>query len=160
MAAVFDAFLTIYKARVADLLRIATEGTGVLPAGHLHPDLVNRMADEAADASQSVLDMCIRALDYCPPVDLTFGDYLRAIMTADFEFNPVDERHLRVAFVEAFRRQGIVPERVRTLSVDGLLWRPTSAAPDEDEDVVLVQGRAGRRLGSWKLARIARRCIT
>jgi hypothetical protein len=26
---------------------------------------------------------------------------------------------------------------VQTLSVDGLLWRPTSAAPDEDEDVVL-----------------------
>jgi hypothetical protein len=154
VAAVFDAFLTIYKARVADLLRIATEGTGVLPAGHLHPDLVNRMADEAADASQSVLDMCIRALDYCPPVDLTFGDYLRAIMTADFEFNPVDERHHRVAFVEAFRRYGIVPEGVRTLSVDGLLWRPTSAAPDEDEEVVLefVKDWA-KDIGSWKLSK-------
>jgi hypothetical protein len=28
LAAVFDAFLSIYKGRVADLLRIATEGTG------------------------------------------------------------------------------------------------------------------------------------
>ena len=154
VAAVFDAFLTMYKARVADLLRIASEGTGVLPTGQLHPDLVNRMAEEAADASQNVLDMCIRALDYCPPVDLTFGDYLRAIMTADFEFNPVDERHQRVAFVEAFRRRGIVPEGVRTLSVDGLLWRPTSAAPDEDEDVVLDFVKDwSKDIGSWKLSK-------
>jgi hypothetical protein len=154
VAAVFDAFLTIYKARVADLLRIASEGTGVLPAGFLHPDLVNRMADEAAAASKHVLDMCIRALDYCPPVDLTFGDYLRAIVTADFEFNPVDERHQRVAFVEAFRRHGIVPEDVRTLSVDGLLWRPTSAAPDEDEDVVLdFVSHWASDIGSWKLSK-------
>ena len=123
MAAVFDAFLTIYKAAVADLLRIASDGTGVLPAGQLHPDLVNRLADEAARSAGHVLNMCIRALDYCPPVDLTFGDYLRAIVTADYEFDPVDETHRRVAFVEAFRRHGIVPEGVRTFSVDGLLWR-------------------------------------
>jgi hypothetical protein len=137
VAAVFDAFLTIYRARIADLLRIASEGTGILPAGSLHPDLVRRMSDEAAGASQAVLEMCIRALDYCPPVDVTFGDYLRALVTADAELDPVDSGQRRVAFVEAFRRYGIVPEDVRTLSLDGLLWRPTSAAPDEDEKVVL-----------------------
>ena len=79
VAAVFDAFTSIYKSRVADLLRIATGGTGVLPSGALHPDLVNRLAAEAAKAAGHVLLMCIRALDYCPPVDLTFGDYLRAL---------------------------------------------------------------------------------
>ena len=154
VAAVFDAFLTIYKARVADLLRIASEGTGVLPAGQLHPDLVNRLAEEAAHSAQQVLEMCIRALDYCPPVDITFGDYLRAVVTADFEFDPVDEEHHRVAFVEAFRRHGIVPENVRTLSVDGLLWRPAADAPDEDENVVidLVKNWAAD-IGSWNLAR-------
>ncbi|MDX6402506.1 MAG: hypothetical protein QOF27_3112, partial [Gaiellaceae bacterium] len=93
VAAVFDAFLTMYKGRIADLLRIASEGTGVLPAGQLHPDLVDRLAEEAAGAAQHVLDMCIRALDYCPPVDITFGEYLRAIVTADFEFDPVDDQH-------------------------------------------------------------------
>ena len=36
VAAVFDAFLAIYKRRVADLLRLATGGTGVLPPGR-HP---------------------------------------------------------------------------------------------------------------------------
>jgi hypothetical protein len=136
VAAVFDAFLTIYKGSVADLLRIATDGTGVLPEGHLHPDLVNRLAGEAAGAARHVLDMCIRALDYCPPVDLTLGDYLRAIVTADYDFDPVDEFHRRVAFVEAFRRHGIAPEDVRTLSVDGLLWHQAAAAPDEDEDAI------------------------
>ena len=90
--------------------------------------------------------MCIRALDYCPPVDITFGDYLRAIVTADFEHDPVDEEHRRVAFVEAFRRRGIVPDDVQAFSVDGLLWRPASAAPDEDEEVVvgIVKQWAGR----------------
>ena len=34
-------------------------------------------------SADQVLNMCIRALDYCPPVDVTFGDYLRAIITAD-----------------------------------------------------------------------------
>jgi hypothetical protein len=137
VAAVFDAFLKLYKNNVAGLLRIATEGTGVLPAGQLHPDLVNRLADEAAGVALRMLHMCIRALDYCPPVDITFGDYLRAMLTANFEHDPVDDEGRSVALVEAFRRYGIVPEEVRTLSVDGLLWRPTSAAPDEDEDVVL-----------------------
>jgi AAA ATPase-like protein len=154
VAAVFDAFLTIYKARVADLLRIASEGTGVLPAGHLHPYLVDRLADEAATSAQRVLEMCIRALDYCPPVDITFGDYLRALVTADFEHDPIDDQHERVAFVEAFRRRGIVPRDVRTLSVDGLLWRPTADAPDEDENVVLeLITDWAVEIGSWGLSR-------
>jgi hypothetical protein len=46
---------------------------------------------------------------------------------------------------------------VRTLSVDGLLWRPTAAAPDEDEDVVvdLVKEWA-RDIGSWSPSRSRR----
>jgi hypothetical protein len=154
VAAVFDAFLAIYKGRVADLLRIASEGTGVLPEGNLHPDLVNRLAEEAAASARVVLEMCIRALDYCPPVDITFGDYLRAIVTADFEFEPVDQEHRRVAFVEAFRRRGIVPEGVQAFSVDGLLWRPASSAPDEDEKVVVdIVERWASDIRSWGLTK-------
>jgi hypothetical protein len=154
VGAVFDAFLTIYKSRVADLLRIATQGTGVLPAGQLHPDLVDRLADEAARSARRVLEMCIRALDYCPPVDLTFGDYLRALITADFEDDPVDDSHSRVAFVEAFRRYGIVPETIRALSVDGLLWRPASDMPDVDDAVELEPVRDWMKdIGSWSVTR-------
>ncbi len=126
VAAVFDAFLAVYSTRIADLVRIATSGTGVLPEGELHPDLVNRLGSEAAKTAEQVLRICIRALDYCPPVDLTFGDYLRAIITADSDLVPSDEWNFRVAFIEAFRRRGIYPRNVRTMSVDSLRW-PTVA---------------------------------
>ncbi|MDX6527818.1 MAG: hypothetical protein QOH41_108 [Blastocatellia bacterium] len=128
VAAVFDAFLSIYKNRSRDLLRLASGGTGVLPQGELHPDLVNRLAQEAAKSAGHVLNMCFRALDYCPPVDLTFGDYLRALITADLDLMPEDEHRYRVAFIEAFRRRGIYPRDVRTLSEDSLRW----ARPGED----------------------------
>jgi hypothetical protein len=122
VAAVFDAFLSIYRSRIADLLRIATQGSGVLPAGELHPDLVNRLANEAAKAAGHVLTMCIRALDYLPPVDVTFGEYLRALITADYDLVRDDDRGYRIAMIEAFRRRGIYPRDVRTLSEDTLRW--------------------------------------
>ena len=123
VAAVFDAFLAIYKTRTVDLLRIYTGGTGVLPSGAIHPDLVHRLADEAAKSARHVLNMCIRALDYIPPVDITFGEYLRGIITADFDLVSDDRYNYRVAFVEAFRGRGIYPRDLDTLSVDTLRWQ-------------------------------------
>ncbi len=131
VAAVFDAFIAIYKSRIADLLRIYTGGTGVLPTGAIHPDLVRRLADEAAKSANHVLNMCIRALDYLPPVDVTFFEYLRALITADFDLVTDDRHNYRVAFVEAFRRRAIYPDDIdaptsetpRTLSVDTLRWQ-------------------------------------
>lgn len=120
VAAVFEAFISIYNSRVTDLLRIASNGTGILPLGDLHPDLVKRLADEASKAAGHVLNMCIRALDYCPPIDLNFGDYLRAIITADIDLVTDDTRKYRLAFIEAFRRRGIYPEGIKTLSIDSL----------------------------------------
>ncbi|MBL7730307.1 MAG: hypothetical protein JNM88_03950 [Chitinophagaceae bacterium] len=120
VAAVFEAFVNIYKSRVADLIRIASEGTGILRQGELHPDLVGRLATEAAKAAGHVLRMCIRALDYCPPIDLTFGDYLRGIITADADLVADDNRDYRLAFIEAFRRRGIYPQDIKTLSVESL----------------------------------------
>lgn len=122
VAAVFDAFLSIYRSRVADLLRIATGGTGVLPQGDLHPDLVGRLTDEAVKSARHILHMCIRALDYCPPVDITFGEYLRALVTADYDMMPEDERNYRVAVVESFSRYGIYPEASRSLLADAIRW--------------------------------------
>jgi hypothetical protein len=123
VAAVFDAFLTIYQGRIADLLRLATGGSGILPQGELHPDLVNRLAQEASKSAGHVLTICVRALDYCPPVDITFGEYLRALITADYEWVKDDERGYRVAFIEAFRKRGIYPRDVRTLSEETLRWK-------------------------------------
>jgi len=131
VAAVFDAFLSVYKSRIEDLMRIATGGTGILPQGAIHPDLVNRMAEEAARISQHVLRMCIRALDYCPPVDITFGEYLRGIVTADYDLNPTDQGGYRIAMIESFRRRGIFASNVRSLSEESLLW-----FPPEGDDVL------------------------
>jgi hypothetical protein len=130
VAAVFEAFLSIYKSRIADLLRIASNGTGVLTPGELHPDLVNRLADEAAKTAKQILSMCIRALDYCPPVDINFGDYLRAIITSDTDLVPDDDLGYRIAFIEAFRRRGIYPRDIRTLSEESLCW---SQGQDDDK---------------------------
>lgn len=152
VATIFDAFLTLYRARIADLLRIATKGTGVLPAGHLHPDLVGRLAEEAAASAQEVLDMCIRALDYCPPVDITFGDYLRAIITADFEYDPIDAHNRRIAFMEAFRRHGILPDDVRAFSQESLLWQPPKAVGDHDGIVLTCVAKWVEHARAWSLS--------
>lgn len=122
VAAVFDAFLTIYKDRVSDLFRIATGGSGVLPQGALHPDLVNRLAQEAAKSARHILRMCVRAIDYCPPVDITFGDFLRAVITADIDTTSEDNRNYRLAFIDAFRRRGIYPENMTSLSEESLRY--------------------------------------
>jgi hypothetical protein len=122
VAAVFEAFFNVYQLRIQDLIRIATSGTGILPSGDMHPDLVNRVAKEAARTAQSVLNMCIRAFDYLPPVDITFGDYLRALVTADYELNPADENGLRSAMIEAFRVRGIYPDSVVSLAEESLIW--------------------------------------
>ncbi len=127
VAAVFDAFISIYNRRTADLIRLGSGGSGILRQGALHPDLVNRLANEASKAADHVLNICVRALDYCPPVDITFGDYFQALITADFDLFPDDDKGYRIAFIEAFRRRGIYPRDVRTLSEDSLRWRSPSS---------------------------------
>ena len=124
VAAVFDSFLTIYKNRIRKLMRIATGGTGVLPAGDLHPDMVDMLAETAADTANRILRICVRALDYCPPVDITFGDYLRAIITSDVDMVVDDVKNYRVAFIEAFQKRGIFPSDVKTMSVEALVYDP------------------------------------
>ncbi|MBM7045832.1 S8 family serine peptidase [Rhizobium lusitanum] len=128
VAAVYQAFLAIVERRTGDLIRLATGGSGVLPEGAIHPDLVNRLTDETCKAAAHVLKMCIRAIDYCPPVDITFGEYLRAIITADLEEVPDDRYDYRVAFLEAFRRRQLLPRSLRTVSVETLCWRQWAGA--------------------------------
>lgn len=123
VATVFDTFNRIYNHRIQDLLRIATNGTGVLPEGRISRDLVQRLAREACEIAVHLLHICIRALDYCPPHDITFGDYLRALISADLAIAPEDEHGYRLALIEAFRARGIFPDRVNTYSVDSLRWQ-------------------------------------
>lgn len=130
VATVFDAFTRLYNSNTEDLIRIATNGTGVLQPGAIHPDLVKRLANAACNIAGHLLHICIRALDYCPPNDINFGDFLRAMITADLDSSPRDEAGYRIALIEAFRGRGIFPDRVNTLSIESLQW----AKPDYLED--------------------------
>jgi hypothetical protein len=133
VATVFDAFRRIYEFRTRDLVRIATNGTGVLPQGSISRDLVHRLAGEASEIAEHLLHICIRALDYCPPNDITFGSYLRALITADLDIAPEDENGYRLALIEAFRARGIFPDRVTTLSIESLRWnRPNFTEKERD----------------------------
>lgn len=122
VAAVFGAFIAVNKSRVQGLIRLATSGSGVLPDGAISPDLVKRLASETCATALTFLNMCIRALDYCPPVDMTFGDYLRALITADFDMVPGDRMGYRVALMESFQKWGILPKGIKVLSEEQLRW--------------------------------------
>jgi hypothetical protein len=157
VAAVFGAFLKVYRSRTVDLYRIASEGTGVLREGDIHPDLAGRLADEAARCAQQTLLMCIRAIDYCPPVGITFGDYLRGIITADFDFNPDDPFGYRLAFVESFRQWGIYPEGMCSMSVEALLWptwdaaREEAGVPIDAREIRSLFSQLASKLANWNL---------
>ncbi len=128
VAAVFDAFVTVFRRKTARHVRLATAGTGVLPPGDPPIDLQHAMAEDASALARQFLAMCIRAIDYCPPVDIEFGEFLRAAITADRELVPDDPWDYREAWIEAFRRRRIQPPGVVTLSEDALAWSP----PDRD----------------------------
>ena len=49
VSAVFAAFLTIYQSRCADLIRLATNGSGILPGGEISIDLANVVEGDDLD---------------------------------------------------------------------------------------------------------------
>lgn len=120
VAAIFDAFFTIYINRVQDLLKIAKR----LDPNDIHPDIANRVAGEVGRIAENFLNICIRALDYCPPVDIRFGDFLRALITADYDLVRDDPLGYRGAFIDAFRLRGLAPQDVTSYSERSLRWSP------------------------------------
>ena len=132
VAAVFDAFFSVYINRTRDLIRMAyPDGRNIIP-NFLHADLANRLADEAAKTASRIQNICLRALDYCPPMDITFGDYLRAVVTADCDAMTEDAAGYRTALINAFRARGIRPEGVISYSEDALKWKPYAGTPSAD----------------------------
>lgn len=102
VAAMLRAFLRIWLNRIARL--------GEVSPGHKDRGLV---VEEGARVADHLLTMAIRALDYAPPTDITFPDYLSALLTIDREVVPDDGRYrYREALVESFAAFGIgVSER-------------------------------------------------
>lgn len=124
VSAVFETFATLFKRKTERYVRLATGGSGVLPEGALSHQLEQTLAEEASQLASQMLQLCIRAVDYCPPVDLDFGDYLRAMITADAELVPDDPWAYRETLVDAFGRRGVFPSGVLNLAEDSLRWRP------------------------------------
>src|SRR5258708_3150309 len=122
VAAVFDAYFTIYARRTFDLFRIFRAGGGTTDNGDIPVPLAERLAAEASRTAEQFFVICARALDYCPPVDITFGDFLRAVLTADLDLHPEDHDNVRNAFMEAFRLRGIVADEAVSYSEDSLFW--------------------------------------
>lgn len=103
-AAIMRTLLQIWKLRIAEL--------GTFEGDYFN---LNEVAAEGAKVADQLLTMSIRALDYCPPLDLEFGDYLAALLTADAEIAPDDDRyHYREVVLGVFDSFGIVPPVGRT----------------------------------------------
>lgn len=122
VAAVYEAFSTVYERKIARVMKLASGGTGILPEGELPELLIDEMTDEARKLASHFLSICIRAIDYCPPVDLTFGEYLRALITADMDLVPDDPWQYREALIDAFRAHNIYPRDQRNLAEETLRW--------------------------------------
>jgi hypothetical protein len=122
VAAVFDAFFAIYLKRTADLWRIFRAGGGSDNPTDVPRPLADRLCDEATRLAELFFRVCVRALDYCPPVDITFGGFLRAVITADTDLNLSNETGVRDAFMQSFRMRGIVPEGAGYFSEGAIAW--------------------------------------
>ena len=81
-----------------------------------------RAAEEGATAAQRLLGMCVRAIDYLPPVEFEFPDFLAALLVSDAEIVPDDKHGYRVAVRGAFARWGIgdTDDHIADLSRSGL----------------------------------------
>jgi hypothetical protein len=66
-----------------------------------------RAAEEGATAAQHLLGMCVRAIDYLPPVEFEFPDFLAALLVSDAEIVPDDKHGYRDAVQGAFAQWGI-----------------------------------------------------
>jgi len=99
VAAVLNSFLGVWERRLD-------------PLGRDRRLALNRrvVAEEAATAARHLLGIVIRALDYLPPVDMTYPDYLSALLTADHQLYPSDGRYgYRDELIACFVAYGISP---------------------------------------------------
>ena len=124
VSAVFDAYFTIYLRQTADLFRVFHAGGGgrSTDSAELSAAMANLLASAASQTAENFFQICACAIDYCPPVDITFGDYLRAVITADRERHPIDKVGVRDAFMQAFRLRGILPDDAQYFSEESLAW--------------------------------------
>jgi hypothetical protein len=119
VAAVLGTFLKVWRCRI-------------VLYGNLERGKVSRVGvvDAAIETAEHLLNMCIRALDYCPLTDLVFGDFLSAMLTADFEMHRDDSRYgYRKSLIAGFQSFGFEPAATSRNQAEPGLWGP----PGENE---------------------------
>lgn len=116
VAAVMNAFLKVWRKRLESHF-----------PGKRAVDLDrNIVIEEGTEAANTLLTMVIRGLDYTPPTDIRFGDFLSAILTSDAETVPNDSRYgYRTMLIESFAEYGIRPSAQQRK--DGT-WSPAPAS--------------------------------
>jgi len=124
VSAVFEAFVTVVRRKGERLMRIAGLDPRAVGQAQLGDELVSALAQEASDVASRFLDICIRAIDYCPPVDIEMGEYLRALITADADLVQDDKWGYREALMRSFRRREIFPNQVQFMTEDAVRWQP------------------------------------
>ena len=99
VAAVMRGFVAAWAARIVGI------GT---PNQRRYP--LRRVVEEGADIADALLTLWIRSIDYLPPVHVSFGDALSAVLTSDRRVRPADSRWgLRDRIRASFGDYGIRP---------------------------------------------------
>jgi hypothetical protein len=96
VAAIMNAFIDLWAAEIE---RLGDDQTRTIDR--------DKVVEEGARLADALLTSSIRALDYAPPVDVTFSDYLSAFLTADHEMR--GETLLRDTVRASFLAYGIKP---------------------------------------------------
>lgn len=87
-----------------------------------------RTAEEGAKTADHLLKMCIRAIDYCPPLEFEFGDFLDAVLVSDREMEPDDKHGYRDSLRQSFAELGIQLPPQRTMD----FAQPGDSRPIQD----------------------------
>jgi hypothetical protein len=128
VSAVFEAFATIIRRKTERYFRIAGLEPRDFGRVTLNDALVKALAQEASDVAGQFLNICIRAIDYCPPADVELGEYLRALITADSDLERTDKWGFREALMRSFRRRHIFPDHVQFMTEDAVRWQSPGTA--------------------------------
>lgn len=111
VAAVSQTLLQMWLGRLKALLE---DGPAPLPLA----------AEEGAKSAQHLLTMLIRAIDYTPPVEFEFEDFVDAIRWSDMQMAPDDKHGYRDAVLKGFARHGIGLPKEFIVNVNKLKVQP------------------------------------
>jgi hypothetical protein len=111
VAAVGHALLDMWLGRLRELLRTGSASRRLA-------------AEEGAKAAEHLLGMVIRAIDYCPPLEFEYEDFVDAILWSDRQVSPDDEHGYRASVVAGFARYDIGRPPQQIVEIGKLKVRP------------------------------------